>query len=274
MTKPGCTLPAPELSAERMRVTRTEQEMGERSIPEETAIAFTYGRASYAVMMATPADLEDFAIGFSITEGIVQSPQEITELEVVGLPLGIELRMTIAGDRGAALEARRRNMKGPAGCGLCGIESLEAAVRKPEAVHTELCVPPQTVFRAMRELRDRQPLNAKTHGVHAAGLWSISEGGFAAVREDVGRHNALDKLAGALARNRHDTRNGFVVLTSRISIELVQKAASLGIPLLAAVSAPTGFAIRAAREAGLTLVAIARDDSFEVFSHPERIARS
>jgi FdhD protein len=272
MTKADAALPPPVLSAERLRVTRDGRERGARAVPEETAVSFTYGRATYAVMMATPQDLEDFAIGFSLTEGIVRRPGEIAELDVVSLPLGIELRITLSGARGEALEARRRTMAGPAGCGLCGIESLEAAVRKPARVESDVRIAPETVFRVMRDLRARQPLNAETHAVHAAGFWPFDGEGFAAVREDVGRHNALDKLVGALARNGRDAAGGIVALTSRVSIELVQKAAAIGCPVIAAVSAPTGYAMRAAEEAGLTLVAVARDDSFEIFTHSERIA--
>jgi len=272
MTGKGTPPPAPALSAERLRIARTGSEAGQRRIAEETAIAFTYGRATYAVMMATPKDVEDFAVGFSLTERIIDRAEDIAELDIMQLPLGIELRMTLSGDHDSALQARRRNMAGPAGCGLCGIESLEAAMHKPATVNSGLRIPPETVFRAMHELHARQPLNAETHAVHAAGFWSPSDNGFTAVREDVGRHNALDKLAGALARAGRDAQDGFIALTSRVSIELVQKAAAIGCPLIAAVSAPTGFAVRAAQDAGLTLIAIARDDSFEVFTHGERIA--
>lgn len=271
MTKDDTSLPAPVLSAGRVRVTRTGSEDGTRTIPEETAVAFTYGRATYAVMMATPQNLEDFAIGFSLTESIVNSANDIAELEVVPQPKGVELRMTLSGNRADVLEMRRRTMAGPAGCGLCGIESLDAAVRKPALVKDGVRVPAETIFQAIHELHERQPLNAETRAVHAAGFWSPDAGGFAAVREDVGRHNALDKLAGALARAGGNAAQGFIALTSRVSIELVQKAAAIGCPLIAAVSAPTGFALRAAEEAGLTLIAIARDDSFEVFTHGERI---
>jgi len=264
-------LPEPALSAGRLRVTRTGSGRGTRAIPEETAVAFTYGRAAYAVMMATPKDLEDFAVGFSLTEKIVDRRDEIAELEIVAQPRGIELRMMLSGNRGEALESRRRSMAGPAGCGLCGIESLDAAVRNPAKVEAAPRIAFKTLFRAMRELRACQPLNAETHAVHAAGFWSLDAGGFTAVREDVGRHNALDKLAGALARADRAASHGFIALTSRVSIELVQKAAAIGSPLIAAVSAPTGFALRAADEAGLTLIAIARDDSFEIFTHGERI---
>ncbi len=272
MTKVSPPPLAPVRDARRLRVAHGGLERGRRPVPEETAVAFTYGRATYAVMMATPQDFEDFAVGFSLTEGIVARADEITELEVVRLPLGVELRMTLATEHRTALEARRRNMAGPAGCGLCGIESLDAAVRKPAAVGIGPRIAPEIVFRAMQKLRGLQPLNAETHAVHGAGFWSLDEDGFIAVREDVGRHNALDKLAGALTRAGCGAEQGIIALTSRVSIELVQKAAAIGCTVIAAVSAPTGFALRAAEEAGLTLIAVARDDSFEVFTHHERIA--
>ena len=252
-------------------VARERTEAGTRTVPEETAIAFTYGRATYAVMMATPADLEDFAVGFSLSEGIVARADEIAEFEILHRPLGIELRMALAGGRAEALESRRRSMAGPAGCGLCGIESLSAAVRRPPRVRDDFRVAPTTIFKAMSALRTAQPLNEETRAVHGASFWALENDGFVAVREDVGRHNALDKLLGALARDGQGVTRGFIALTSRVSIELVQKAASIGASMLVAVSAPTAYAHRAADEAGLTLAAVARDDSFEVFTHGERI---
>jgi FdhD protein len=170
------------------------------------------------------------------------------------------------------LERRARRFAGPAGCGLCGIESLEEAVAPPPVVRSSLKVSAEIVFRAMNELRRHQPLNAETRGMHAAGFWSLNKCRFLAVREDVGRHNALDKLAGALLRSGADPSEGFLALTSRVSIELVQKAAVLGCPMLVAISVPTALALETAVAANLTLAAIARDDSFEVFTHPERIA--
>jgi FdhD protein len=179
--------------------------------------------------------------------------------------------MTLAGDRKDQLKSRARRFAGPAGCGLCGIESLEAAVAPPPTITSRLKIDSDTVFRAMKELRQHQLVNAETRGVHAAGFWSIKTKSFTAVREDVGRHNALDKLAGALLRAEVNPAEGFLALTSRVSVELVQKAAILGCPLLVAISVPTGLALKTAHGAGITLAAIARDDTFEVFTHPERI---
>jgi FdhD protein len=264
----------PVVRVRRRLVSRECHADGERAIPEETPVAFTYDRQTYAVMMASPADLEDFGYGFSFTEGIIATVREVTDLDVVEIDKGIELRMTLAEDRKGKLESRARRFAGPAGCGLCGIESLEDAVVQPPSVASRLKVDSESVFRAMTELRQHQPVNAETRGVHAAGFWSTKKNGFVAVREDVGRHNALDKLAGALLRAGADPAEGFLALTSRVSIELVQKTAVLGCPILVAISVPTTLALKTAGAAGLTLAAIARDDSFEIFTHPERIAVS
>lgn len=261
----------PAANASRLLVTHDATTNGTRTVPEETAVSFTYGSATFAVMMATPEDIEDFAIGFSLTESIIEKSGEIAALEIVHHDQGIEARLTLKGSRSEQLDSRRRRLAGPAGCGLCGIESLEAAVRPVHKVGADWQVKPQEIFSALSSLRERQRLNAATHAVHAAGFWSVGENRLVAVREDVGRHNALDKLAGALARESVSADDGFIVLSSRLSIELVQKGAAVGCPMLVAVSAPTNYALRAAEAAGMTLVAIARDDSFEVFTHPERI---
>ena len=243
---------------------------GSRSLPEEVAIALTYDRASYAVMMSTPLDLEDFGVGFSLNEGIIGSPAELAGIEVLGVELGIELRMTLAGDAAERTAERRRRLAGPVGCGLCGIESLEEALRPLPRVAARLTVSPEEVRAALLALAAAQTLNRATRAVHAAGFWRPGAG-LVAVREDVGRHNALDKLAGALARAGEVAGEGMVVISSRVSIEMVQKAAMMGAGILVAVSAPTALAVRSAGDAGLTLVAVARDDGFEVFSGPERI---
>jgi FdhD protein len=243
---------------------------GERAVAEETAIALTYNRVTYAVMMATPADLEDFAIGFSLAEGIVARADEVEECAAVEVAQGIELRMWLPDARMAAVERRRRRLAGPTGCGLCGLESLADAMRPPAAVTAEARYTPGELSAAMAALPDAQALNRQTRAAHAAGFWT--SGALLAVREDVGRHNALDKLAGALARAGVAGGQGVLLLTSRVSVEMVQKAAVLGAPVLVAVSAPTALAVRMAEAAGITLAAIARADGFEVFSHPDRIA--
>ena len=243
---------------------------GERAIPEEIAVAFTYNGGTHAVMMATPRDLADFATGFSLTEGVLGAADEIERLEIVEAPLGIELRMWLPDATARTLQDRRRYQAGPTGCGLCGIESLEGALRVLPMLAGGLTVTPADIAGAVAALGPRQTLNHETRAVHAAAFWQPGIG-IVAVREDVGRHNALDKLVGALARIGIAGASGVLLLTSRVSVELVQKAAMAGMPILVAVSAPTVLAVATADAAGLTLAAIARDDGFEIFTHPRRI---
>jgi FdhD protein len=241
-----------------------------RVVAEEVAVAFTYDRATTAVTMATPADLEDLAVGWSLTEGVIDSVAEIEELEIVDRPLGFECRMSLVTSRAEALQRRQRRRAGATGCGLCGIESLEEAMRAPAPVGSGRCFAPNAIAAAVAMLPAAQALNAATHAVHAAAFWEPSAG-LVATREDVGRHNALDKLIGALMRAGRSAGNGVVLLSSRVSIEMVQKTARAGTPVLVAVSAPTAEAVRMAEAAGITLIAVARSDGFEVFTHGGRI---
>jgi FdhD protein len=241
-----------------------------RMVPEEVPVALTYDGTTHAVMMASPSDLEDFALGFSLTEGKVATPAEIAELEIVSHPAGIEARMWLAPAAARRTVERRRAMLGPTGCGLCGIDSLEAAVPEVPAVGAGPSLTTAEVAAAVASLRPAQRLNAMAQALHAAGFWTPARG-LVAAREDVGRHNALDKLVGALVRDGVDPAEGVVVLTSRLSVEMVQKAAALGAAVVAAVSAPTALALRTAEAAGITVVGVARDDGFEIFTRPDRL---
>jgi FdhD protein len=246
---------------------------GARTIPEETALALTYNGGTYAVMMGTPRDLADFAVGFSLSEGIIQSPADVDSLDIVDLDDGIELRMWLAQSKADRLNERRRHIAGPTGCGICGIDSIAEAVRPAAIVGQGRWFSTQQIMSAMQAVPPLQKLNMETRAVHAAAFWTPARG-IVALREDVGRHNALDKLAGALAQDGVSAGEGMVLLTSRVSVEMVQKTAAIGAPLIVAVSAPTALAVRMADAAGITLVAIARTDGFEVFTHPGRVASS
>ncbi|PRD42821.1 formate dehydrogenase accessory sulfurtransferase FdhD [Phyllobacterium phragmitis] len=242
-----------------------------RIVPEEIPVAFSYGGTTHAVMMATPADMEDFAVGFSLSEGIIEKASDIKEIAVEDHDQGIDIQITLAGNKRDALTARRRHMAGPVGCGLCGIESIEQALKPVASVEPEgMRLTAGDIVQSVKLLSSMQPLHTETGAVHAAGFY-IAGKGIVAAREDVGRHNALDKLAGALARQEIEVPSGAVVVTSRVSIEMVQKTAIIGAPVLIAVSAPTALAIRTAEAAGITLVALVRGDEFDIYTHTDRI---
>lgn len=240
-------------------------------VAAEVPVALAYNGEPFAVMMATPDDIEDFALGFSLSEGIVA---RAGELRIDGIETsleGISIALAIPEASAAALGQRSRNLQGRSGCGICGTASIEAVLRPPAPVGDGVVIATAALERALRELRTRQPLNAVTGATHAAG-WASVDGHVALVREDVGRHNALDKLIGAMSRASVDPRSGFAVITSRASYEMAMKAAQVGIALLAAISAPTALAIALAESAGLTLVGFARDDGHVVYSHPQRLS--
>ena len=260
----------PVRSVDRLAWRDARLSEGARAIPEETALALTYNGGTYAVMMGTPQNLDDFAIGFSLSEGIVKSPDEISSLDIVDLDDGIELRMWLADEKAARLSERRRHIAGPTGCGLCGLDSIAEAVRPAALVGKGRSFAPRELMIAMASLSPLQPINIETRAAHAAAFWTPAAG-IIALREDVGRHNALDKLAGALAQTKTAASDGMVLLTSRVSVEMVQKTAAMGAPVMVAVSAPTALAVRMADTAGITLVAVARSDGFEIFTHPDRI---
>lgn len=243
---------------------------GSRLIPDETAVALTYNGGTYAVMMASPRDLEDFAVGFSLTEGIARSPKDILSFEQLEMDDGIELRMWLDQSNADRLSERRRHIAGPTGCGLCGIDSIIEATRPATIVGPGREFSPAQIMSAMQSIPPLQTLNVETRAVHAAAFWT-PEQGVVALREDVGRHNALDKLSGSLARQAASADCGMVLLTSRVSVEMVQKTAAIGASVMVSVSAPTALAVKMADKANITLAAIARVDGFEVFTHPDRI---
>lgn len=239
---------------------------GHRILPAEVAVALSFNGSTQAVMMATPADLVDFAYGFALTEGIA-TPDQIDSVDILPHPKGVEVQIWLTNTAGDRLTARRRQMTGPVGCGLCGIDSLDQALRDMAPVPPgPFTMTPAQIMAAIAALPGTQPLHDATRAAHAAGFWS---GNLRATREDVGRHNALDKLAGHLARQPQS--EGAILLTSRVSIDMVQKVAALGLPMLIAVSAPTAEAVTLAETCGITLIALARPDRFEVFTRTDRI---
>jgi FdhD protein len=235
------------------------------SVAAEVPVALVYNGTSHVVMMATPQDLADFALGFSLSEGIVRRPSEMSELEIVELASGIEVRMTIDRRRAAVFDIRRRNLAGRTGCGICGVDSLEAALRQLPQLSPSTAPSSESIRRALAALPPAQRINSETHSVHAA-AWADMQGEIKLLREDVGRHNALDKLIGAMAEASIDPAGGVAVITSRCSMEMVQKSVTIGIPTLVAISAHTTLAIKLAQDSGLRMIALARADSLTVYA--------
>ena len=257
--------------ASRVAVRADGVQTAPRLVPEEVPIALSYAGTTHAVMMGSPADFHDFALGFSLTEGIIGSPAEIESIEVEDHGAGIDIQIRLRDSANTRFQARRRRLAGPVGCGLCGIESIEEAMRDvPSVGGAGLMLDKADIVGAVRLLSRKQPLHAETGAVHAAGFYQPSRGVILA-REDVGRHNALDKLAGALASKGVAGASGAVVVTSRVSVEMVQKTAAIGAPFIIAVSAPTALAVRSADAAGMSLVALVRGEEFDIFTHPNRI---
>jgi len=243
---------------------------GSAIVAEEVPIALVYNGRPYVVVMGTPSGLEDLAVGFSRTEAVVDDSSQIERLDVVRASHGIELQIQIPAANAERLEARARALVSRTGCGLCGVETITDALRVPTPLSSRLTVTAEALWLAGAELSRQQTLNNETKTVHGAG-WAMADGRLSIVREDVGRHNALDKVLGALARSGTNAADGFVVVTSRASYEMIQKAAVCGIELVAAISRPTGLAIRFAEAAEMTLVGLLRGRSANVYCHAERI---
>ncbi|MDQ3160328.1 MAG: formate dehydrogenase accessory sulfurtransferase FdhD [Pseudomonadota bacterium] len=239
----------------------------------EVPVALHYNDTPFAVLMATPCELADLALGFSLSEGIVESRDDL-QLDAIDEDLdGISIRMRIPAARAEGLSQRGRALPGYGGCGVCGSASIDAVLRMPAQVASQLRVDEAALHRALAALHQQQPLNAETGATHAAGF-ANARGRLMLVREDVGRHNALDKLIGGLHSANIPAGDGFAITTSRASYELAMKAAQVGIPLLAAISAPTTLAIALAQSTGLGLVGFARDGQCVVYTHPQRLERS
>jgi FdhD protein len=260
----------PTSQAPMVQLSERDTQSGVATVAEEVPIALVYNGRPYVVVMGTPADLEDLAIGFSLTESIVDDVRDVEHIEVVKASHGIELQVRISSTDADRLEARRRAIVARTSCGLCGIETIKDVLRVPGAIAHTLGISRDALWRAGHELSKRQTLNNQTNTIHAAG-WANAAGEVLLVREDVGRHNALDKVLGAMARDHVNARDGFIVVTSRASYEMVQKAALRGVELVAAISRPTGLAIRFASDAGVTLVGLLRGTSAVVYTTPERI---
>jgi FdhD protein len=250
---------------------RGEERNDVDAVVVETPVALVYNGLSHVVMMATPTDLEDLALGFSLSEGIIDAPQQLLDITLTAQDDGVEVNMEVTARAFAALRERRRNLTGRTGCGLCGLESLAQALPPPAAVTTDCRIPQAAVQRALGELQAAQALKQQTGGVHGA-AWCDSVGSVQLVREDVGRHNALDKLLGALLREG-PAGEGFVLVSSRASYEMVAKVASCNIPLLAAVSAPTSLAVQRAEASGLTLLGFVQQGRQVIYSGGQRVMR-
>lgn len=259
-----------QAAVQRVRAGMLEAEAQTDRVAEETPIALEYNGISHATMLATPADLEDYALGFSLTEGIVDSTKDVRGIDLVPKHNGIVVQIEISSACEVRLKARRRAMAGRTGCGLCGVETLPEVLRHVSPVPDAAPVSIAAVLHAMRSMREQQRLHSITGATHAA-AWADKNGQIAVIREDVGRHNALDKLIGALARHEAAHHDGMILVSSRASFEMVQKCAAAGIGILAAVSAPTALAIRLAQDTHVALLGFVRNNDATIYSHVERI---
>jgi len=261
---------APTIAHDFERLSDRVTESHSAALAAEVPVALVYNGRPHVVMMCTPADLEDFGVGFTVTE-LIADASEIRRVDVVKYARGIELQIEIPAEAADKLAERGRAIVGRTGCGLCGVEVIDDALREPRLVRSSLVTSREALWQASESLDQHQPMNRETNANHAAG-WAAPDGTLRVVREDVGRHNALDKVLGALAGAQTDASNGFIVVTSRASYELIQKAAVANVPLLAAVSRPTALAVDLADTAGITLVGLLRGRTANVYTHRERIA--
>jgi len=238
-------------------------------VAEEVPVVLMYNGVSHVVMLATPTNLEDFALGFSLTEGIIANAAELESAKMYQRSNGIEVQLKIQEVRLKGLADKGRNLTGRTGCGLCGATTLKQAITPTRSVAGELKISAAQLTTALRNLSEHQKLNQLTGAIHAV-AWVSPEKGIIELREDVGRHNALDKLIGALLKRNTDFGAGFMITTSRASYEMVQKATAVSVTILVAISAPTALAIRLAQASGLTLIGFARDNSCVIYSHSQR----
>ncbi|MFT5722730.1 MAG: FdhD protein [Motiliproteus sp.] len=257
-TGPDVDLPPPTSGSSVQRWQRGTLSRVQDCLAEEVPVALCYNGISHVVMMASPCDLEEFALGFSLSEGIIEQPQQLYSIEISPRAEGIEINLQVSARQEQLLKQRQRNLTGRTGCGLCGGDSLSTAIRPVKAVTDAPSLSDAAVQRAIAQLNAHQPLQALTGAVHGA-AWCSLEGDILQLREDVGRHNALDKLIGALVAKQIDRTRGFLLMSSRASYELIHKAASVGIGNLVAVSAPTALAIRLAEQAGIQVLGFARE---------------
>lgn len=253
-----------------MRVTNGISEPAQAMIAEELAVAISYDGTTHAVMMATPYDLPQFAVGFSLTENIITHINEIEDINIVRFDHGIDIQIRLNARPRAAFLKRRRHMAGPVGCGLCGIESLEAAMRSVPRFEKHITLTAQEVCACVALIKEHQTLNQLTRAVHGAGFYVAGQG-IVALCEDIGRHNAVDKLIGTLLLKNIDMSGGAMVVTSRLSMEIIQKTAIAGIGIVIGISAPTAQALRIAQSAHLTIIARARGQNFDIHSNAQRV---